>query len=93
MPAEQRGSARRLPSGLWQLRYFVGEDKQRKRRSGGVFKTETQALRHYRDVIEPELNGRPVPRRDLTYSGLVELFLERHAIVAKPRTIASCGGG
>ena len=42
---------------------------------------------HFRDVIEPGLNGRPVARRDLTYSDLVEVFLERHAIVAKPRTI------
>ena len=42
---------------------------------------------HYRNVIEPELNGKQAARRDLTYSELVEVFLERHAIVAKPRTI------
>jgi integrase len=33
------------------------------------------------------LRGRPVARRDLTFSELVDVFLERHAIVAKPRTI------
>ena len=87
MPADQRGSARKLPSGLWQLRYFVGEGKERKRLSGGVFKTETAAHRHFRDVIEPELNGRPVARRDLTLSELVDLFLERHGKVAKPATV------
>ena len=38
-------------------------------------------------LVEPGLNGRPVARRDLTYSDLVDVFLERHAIVAKPRTI------
>ena len=39
------------------------------------------------DVVEPELHGRPVARRDLTLSELVEVFIERHAIVVKPRTI------
>jgi len=73
-----------LPSGKRQLRYY---DNEGKRRTGGVFDTITKATRHYRDEIEPSLRGRPVARRDLTYSGLVEVFLERHAIVAKPRTI------
>ena len=84
MPAEARGHVRKLPSGKWQLRYY---DAKGGHRSGGAFSSKTEALNHYRDVIEPELNGRPVARRDLTYSELVEVFLERHAIVAKPRTI------
>ena len=84
MPAEARGHVRKLPSGKWQLRYY---DSKGGRHSGGAFSTKTEAWNHYRDVVEPELNGRPVARRDLTYSGLVEVFLERHAIVAKPRTI------
>jgi integrase len=84
MPADQRGSARKLPSGKWQLRWY---DREGKRCSGGAFKTKSEALAHYRNAIEPALNGRPVARRDLTYSGLVAVFLERHAIVAKPRTI------
>ena len=87
MPAEQRGSARRLPSGRWQLRWYEGEDEGRKRHTRAAFKSKSEALKHYREAIEPGLNGRPVARRDLTYSGLVEVFLERHAIVAKPRTI------
>jgi integrase len=41
----------------------------------------------YRDEIEPGLTGKPFARRDLTLSDVVEVFLERHAIVAKPRTI------
>ena len=57
------------------------------RHSGGAFPSKSAARAHYRDVIEPGLNGKPVARRDLTYSGLVDVFLERHAIVARPRTI------
>ena len=57
------------------------------RHSGGAFASKSAARAHYRDVIEPGLNGKPVARRDLTYTDLVDVFLERHAIVAKPRTI------
>ena len=84
MPAEPGPQTRRLPSGKVQLRYV---DREGRRRSGGVFPSHSAARAHYRAVVEPEVNGRPVARRDLTYSGLVEVFLERHAIVAKPRTI------
>lgn len=84
MPAEARGHVRKLPSGKWQLRYY---DSKGGRRSGGAFSTESEAWSHYRDVVEPELNGRPVARRDLTLSQRVETFLERHGRVAKPATI------
>jgi hypothetical protein len=57
------------------------------RHSGGAFPSRAAARAHYRDVIEPGLNGKPIARRDLTLSDLVEVFLERHAIVAKPRTV------
>ncbi|MBA3400502.1 MAG: tyrosine-type recombinase/integrase, partial [Actinobacteria bacterium] len=85
MPADARGHVRKLPSGKWQLRWY---DRKGVRHSGGAFPSKSAAWTHYRDVVEPELRGRPVARRDLTYSQLVEMFLERHAIVAKPRTIA-----
>ena len=62
-------------------------------RSGGAFGSKSEAWKHYRDVIEPELHGRPVARRDLTFSELVDVFLDRHAIVAKPRTTRSFTGG
>jgi hypothetical protein len=81
MPAEARGHVRKLPSGKWQLRYY---DAKGGHRSGGAFSTKSDAWAHYRDVVEPELRGRPAARRDLTFSGLVDVFLERHAIVAKP---------
>ncbi len=85
MPADARGHVRKLPSGKWQLRWY---DRKGVRHSGGAFPSKSAAWTHYRDVVEPDLRGRPVARRDLTYSQLVEMFLERHAIVAKPRTIA-----
>jgi len=84
MPAEALGHVRKLPSGKFQLRYY---DAKGRHRSGGVFPSEPKARAHYVKVILPELNGKPVARRDLTFSELVEVFLERHAIVAKPRTI------
>ena len=84
MPADAREQIRQLPSGKWQLRYY---DRKGVRHSGGAFPSKSAARAHYRDVIEPGLNGKPVARRDLTYTDLVEVFLERHAIVAKPRTI------
>ena len=83
MPAESRGHVRKLPSGKWQLRYYVDD----KRRSGGVFTSKTEALNHYRDVIEPEFRGRPAARRDRTLAELVDVFLERHGSIAKPTTI------
>ena len=78
MPAERKEQIRRLPSGKWQLRYF---DKG-VRHSGGAFPSKSSARAHYRNEIEPGPNGKPVARRDLTYSELVAVFLERHAIVA-----------
>lgn len=53
MPAEARGHARELPSGKWQLRWY---DREGRLRSGGAFPIRSEALRHYREVIEPELN-------------------------------------
>lgn len=84
MPAEARPRARRLPSGRWQLRYTV--DGQT--RSGGAFQSKTDALNHYRDVVEPELRG-ALPRRDLTLRDLVDTYLERHGKIAQPTTIAT----
>ena len=56
MPATQRGHARKLPSGRWQLRYYDGDGD---RHTGGTFQSKTPALDHYRDVIEPRLRGQP----------------------------------
>ena len=81
MPAEARGHVRKLPSGKRQLRYY---DSKGGHRSGGAFSSKTEAWSHYRDVIEPELHGRPVARRDVTLSELADTFLDRHGNVAQP---------
>jgi integrase len=84
MPPVQRGHARRLPSGRWQLRYY---DQDGERRTGGAFATKSAALSHYRTVIEPRLNGEPEPEPELTLRELADLFLARHAAVRSPRTV------
>ncbi len=74
----------RTPAGRWRLRYY---DRKGARHSAGVYRTQAEARQHFNEVIKPALDGRPAARRDLTFSDLVDVFLERHAIVAKPRTI------
>jgi integrase len=86
MPAEARGHVRKLPSGKWQLRYY---DSKGGRHSGGAFPTKSEAWKHYHDVVEPDLQGRPAARRDITLTALVDTFLERHEKVAQPATIAT----
>jgi integrase len=85
MPATQRGHARRLPGGRWQLRYY---DEDGRRHSGGVFDTKTAALDHYRDMIEPRLRGEE-PKRPLTFDELCERFLARHETIRSARTVAT----
>jgi integrase len=84
MPAIQRGSVRTLPSGKKQLRYY---DNDGQRQSGGVFATRSEAWKHYREVIEPQLSGLPAALPDLTLSEFVELYLDRHSVVVRGRTI------
>lgn len=84
MPATQRGHARKLPSGRWQLRY---RDKAGDYHSAGVFKTKTAALDHYRDAIEPRLRGEPEAPPELTLAELVDKYLERHGQIRSASTI------
>ena len=81
MPTIQRGSVQKLPSGKQRLRYY---DNDGKRRNGGVFDTRSAAFKHFRDVIEPQLDGK---RLEMTLDQLVDLYLERHAAVVRGRTI------
>ena len=85
MPAIQRGHARKLPSGKWQLRYY---DANGNRKTGGTFPSKSSAMQHFRTAIEPHLNGTE-PVLEFTLSELVELYLERHAAVVRPRTITT----
>jgi integrase len=84
MPQTQRGSARKLASGRYQLRYY---DADGERRTGGAFETRSAAFAHYREVIEPRLRGEPVPTPALSFTELVEIYLARHAQIRSAATI------
>jgi integrase len=81
MPAIQRGHVRKLPSGKVQLRYY---DEDGIRHTAGVFATRSAAFTHYREVVEPQLLG-VLP--ELTLTRFAEMYLDRHAVSARDRTI------
>jgi len=85
MPPTQRGQAYRLGPNRWGLRYYDADGKRRRK---SPFPSRSAALAHYRDVIEPQLRGEPVPMPELTLAEFVPLYLERHAAGVRPRTIA-----
>jgi integrase len=85
MPATQRGQPYRLGPNKWGLRYY-DEDGVRRRKS--PFPTKTAALKHYKDVIEPRLLGEHVEIPDMTLAEFVDVYLQRHAVAVRGRTIA-----
>ena len=84
MPATQRGQAYKLGPSKWGLRYY---DQDGKRQRKSPFPTKTAALDHYRDKIEPTLRGDTLQPVELTLSELVDVFLTRHEVNVRPRTI------
>jgi integrase len=84
MPQMQRGQAYRLGDSRWGLRYY---DNDGKRRRVSPFPSKSAALKHFRDLIEPQLRGEPVALPDLTLSEFTDLYLERHAAVVRGRTV------
>lgn len=92
MPAEPRGWTERLKSGEIVLRYYdLDGAKQRARSSTGAvirFKSKTAARNHFRDVIAPQLRG-DAPKRELALREFVPIFLERHAVGVRTRTIST----
>ena len=86
MPAIQRGSTRKLASGKHQLRFY---DRDGNRQTGGVFKSKSAALQHYRDVIEPRLNGNSTETPPRTLQELADVFLTRMETIRSPRTVRS----
>lgn len=83
MPASQRGQLDRLPSGRWRLRWYDPEGKRRSK----SFPSKSAGSRYFREVVEPQLRGEPVPVPELTLAEFVPLYLERHATTVRPRTI------
>lgn len=84
MPPTQTGQAYRLAPNRWGLRYY---DRDGARRRKSPFPSKSAALTHYRNHIEPQLRGEPAPLPELTLSGLIDVYLERHAASVRPRTI------
>lgn len=86
MPPTQRGQAYRLASGKWGLRYYDANGfRQRK----SPFPTKSAALKWYRDVVEPQLRDEHPATPDLTLSEFVAIYLERHAVGVRMRTITT----
>ena len=83
MPATQRGQAYRLGPNKWGLRYY---DTNGLRRRKSPFPSKSAALRHYRDEIEPRLRGER-PAIEYTLAGFVPVYLERHAVGVRGRTV------
>src|SRR5829696_1127652 len=90
MPPMQRGQAYRLGPNKWGLRYY---DVNGERRRKSPFPSKSAALKHYRDVIEPELLGEPAPTPELTLAELVELFLDRTPRPSARRRSPRCASG
>jgi len=58
-----------------------------KRRRVSPFPSKSAALKHFRDLIEPQLLGELAPLPDLTLNEFADLYLERHAAVVRGRTV------
>lgn len=86
MPATQQGQVYKLGKGRYGLRWYDGDGVRRRK---SPFSSQSAARQHYREVIEPHLLGEPAPMPELTLTGLVELYLKRHAASVRPRTIVT----
>lgn len=85
MPAAQRGQVDKIERGKWRLRWYAADGK---RHSKQPFPSKSAAWHFYREHVEPQFSGPPKPA-DLTLSEFVPIFLERHAVGVRSRTIAT----
>ncbi len=86
MPPTARGQAYRLAPNKWGLRFYDAEGVRRRK---SPFASKSAALAHFRDVIEPQLRGEPAPLPDLTLAELADLYLKRHAVSVRTKTITT----
>jgi integrase len=86
MPATQHGQPYRLGPNRWGLRYY---DANGDRRRKSPFPSKSAALAWYRDVIEPQLRGEHPAAAESTLAEFVEVYLERHAVGVRARTITT----
>jgi integrase len=99
MPARQRGSAVKLPSGRWRARWYEGgghDNQGRKlplvRHSRGGFETKTAALDYLQtkaDEVSALRRGDLIPtsHRPQTIDQLLDTFQERHGATIDPATL------
>jgi integrase len=84
MPPLATGHAYRLGPNRWGLRY---RDATGRKHRKSPFPSKSAALKHHRDVIEPQLRGDPVSAPEITLAELIPLYLERHGATVRPRTV------
>lgn len=82
MPAEQQGQIDGKP-GSYRLRWYEGGKRQTTKLR---FQSKTDARKWFRQHVEPRLNGEPVTK-ELTLSEFVPVYLTRHGLDVRERTI------
>lgn len=85
MPSIQRGQVDKISPGKYRLRWYA----EGKRVSKQPFKSKSAAWTYYREKVEPQLEGNPARKPEMTFSEFVGLYLERHAADVRPRTVAT----
>jgi integrase len=86
MPPTQRGQVYKLGKGRYGLRWYDADGTRRRK---SPFPSQSAARQHYRDVVEPQLRGDPAPAPEITLSEFVPVYLERHAVRVRPKTITT----
>jgi hypothetical protein len=84
MPSAQRGQVRKLANGSWA--YRLRDDAGRRPQVGG-FPTKGAASAALSDAIDAVRDGKLGIRRQLTFSDLVDEYLDQH--IAEENTIAT----
>jgi len=75
----------RCPS-RWGVRYCDVHGAGRRK---SAFPSKSAALARYREVIEAQLRGDPMPLPELTLAEFVPVYLKRHAASVRSRTITT----
>ncbi len=86
MPATQRGHVYRIAPGKWGLRYRDAAGQLTRK---SPFASKSAAYAHYRTVIEPQRLGEPAAMPELTLAELVPIYLERHAVNVRAKTVTT----
>lgn len=83
MPGEQFGQPYRTAKG-WGVRYY-DRGGNRRRKSG--FRSRSEALTHYRDVIRPRITGPQAAQPKITLKEFIPQYLEAHSVGREASTI------